>query len=142
MFKPEQDRSGRTPHLHHFKEYEMTLKDLFNLCENHPSIKGKEDALELAVRKHDKNQLSCYTTVPIDRVEIGFDWTHNQIVLHPSIKLSTEQSVVDDNMRKSLKNEYERRTETLKKLAEVSRLCQEIQDGELREKIHNIIKSI
>lgn len=101
----------------------MTLTEFLNFCELHPQIKGKEDALELTVRKHDKNQLTCYTTVPIDRVEIGFDWTHNQVVLHPSIKLSTEQSVIDDNMRKSLKNEYERRTETLKKLAEVSRLC-------------------
>jgi len=120
----------------------MTLNDFLNFCELHPQIKGREDALELTVRKHDKNQLTCYTTVPIDRVEIGFDWTQNQIVLHPSIKLSTEQSVVDENMRKSLKNEYERRTDTLKKLAEVSRLCQEIQDGELREKIQDILKSI
>jgi hypothetical protein len=120
----------------------MTLKEFLNFCELHPQIKGKESVLELTVRKHDKNQLTCYTTVPIDRVELGFDWTHNQVVLHPSIKLSTEQGVLDENLRKSLKNEYERRTETLKKLAEVSRLCQEIQDGELRDRIHNILKSI
>lgn len=120
----------------------MTLKEFLNFCELHPQIKGKEDALELTIRKHDKNQLTCYTTVPIERVESGFDWTHNQIVLHPSIRLSTEQSVVDENMRKSLKNEHARRTDTLKKLADVSRLCQEIKDVELREKIQDILKSI
>ena len=46
----------------------MTLKEFINFCEDHPSIKGRESEFQLAVRKHDKNQLTCYTTVPIDRI--------------------------------------------------------------------------
>ena len=34
--------------------------------------KGHEDC-ELVVRKHDKWQASCNTTVPVERAHVGFD---------------------------------------------------------------------
>jgi len=117
----------------------MTLKDLLNFCENHPSIKGKESELQLTVRKHDKNQLTCYTTVPIDRIETGFDWTHNQVILHPSIKLSTEQSVVDENMRSYVRSVIERNTKHLQLAAKIAALVAKMKDNELKHQIQEVL---
>lgn len=117
----------------------MTLKDLLNFCENHPSLKGKESELQLTVRKHDKNQLTCYTTVPIDRIETGFDWTNNQIILHPSIKLSTEQSVVDDNTRSYVRSVTERNTKYLRLAAKIAALATKIEDKELKHQIQEVL---
>ena len=117
----------------------MTLKEFLNFCELHPQIKGREDTLELTVRKHDKNQLTCYTTVPIDRIETGFDWTHNQVILHPTIKLSTEQSVVDENTRSYVRSITERNTKYLQLAAKIAALVTKMKDNELKHQIQKVL---
>lgn len=117
----------------------MTLKEFIEFCQR-PRIKDNMDNLQLTVRKHDKNQLTCYTTVPIERVETGFDWTNNQIILHPSIKLSTEQSVVDENTRSYVRSVTDRITKHLRLAADIAALATKIEDKELRGKIQSLLK--
>lgn len=116
----------------------MTLKEFIEFCQR-PRIKDNMDKLQLTVRKHDKNQLTCYTTVPIDRIETGFDWTNNQIILYPSIKLSTEQSVVDENTRSYVRSITERNTKYLQLAAKIAALATKIEDKELKHQIQEVL---
>ena len=68
--------------------------------------KGHEDC-ELVVRKHDKSQLSCSTTVPVNSAHMGFDWTHGQFVLETKTKLVTSDAAVSEHLGEKLK-EYSR----------------------------------
>lgn len=44
---------------------------------------------DITIEKSDPYQLTSNTTVQIERADVGFDWTHNQVVLTPSVKLTT-----------------------------------------------------
>lgn len=101
--------------------------------------KGKEN-LDLVIRKDDKHQLTCHTTVNVKDAVVGFDWTNNQLVLIPSVKLSTSQVVVEQNMRKALREEASRCTRHLQLAAKLARMIQEIENEELRERIHAVLK--
>ena len=68
--------------------------------------KGHEDC-ELVVKKHDKGQLTCSTTVPVDSAHMGFDWTHGQFVLETKTKLVTSDDEVSACLGEKLK-EYSR----------------------------------
>ena len=110
----------------------MKLKELKELDERY-------DDYDITVHKSDRGQLSCHTTVPTSRCEIGFDWTMNQVILHPDPELySNYQS--DDKVIGRLKFYSEERTKVLSHLARLSKLINdEIADGELKEKLRSEI---
>ena len=111
----------------------MKVGELINLA------KGHEDD-ELTIVKHDKGQLTCNTTVGVKDAQVGFDWTHGQLVLTPEVKLATEQSVIDERVRKTLRNEAERNTRHLQLAARLARMIQGITDKDLRNRIHEVLK--
>lgn len=112
---------------------DMKVGELINLA------KGHEDD-ELTIVKHDKGQLTCHTTVGVKNAQVGFDWTHGQLVLTPEVKLATEQSVIDERVRKTLRNEAERNTRHLQLAARIARMIQGITDEDLRNRIHDVLK--
>ena len=101
--------------------------------------KGYEDC-ELTIRKHDKGQLTSNTTVPVKAVHIGFDWTHNQLVLEPEVELQTSQATVERRIKDQLVQEYERNTNHMRLAAKLARMIQEIPDEGLRNRIHDVLK--
>lgn len=108
----------------------MKVGELINLA------KGHEDD-ELTIAKHDKGQLRCHTTVGVKDAHPGFDWTHGQFVLTPEVNLATEQSVIDERVRKTLSNEAERNTRH-QQLAAL--FIQGMTDEDLRNRIHEVLK--
>lgn len=98
------------------------------------------DDYELVIRKHDKHQLTCHTTVSVQDANAGFDWTHGKFVIEPSVELSTSQAVVDKHIREQLRNYSSRVTEHMSLAAQIAKLILDIKDVELRDKIHTILK--
>jgi hypothetical protein len=46
---------------------------------------------KVTVAKYDDRQLSAYTTVPVSSCRSGFDWTANQLIIEPAVKLVTKK---------------------------------------------------
>lgn len=113
----------------------MTVKQLIELA------KGQED-LELTVRKHDKEQLCCNCTVPIERAYPGFDWTDGQFILEPKIELVTSADEISKSMHDKLVDYSHRLTQHLLIAARISMLLKDIPDESLRNKIHDLLKQI
>ena len=87
--------------------------------------KGHEDC-ELVVRKHDKGQLTCSTTVPVDSVHMGFDWTHGQFVLETKTKLVTSADDVSEHLGEKLKEYSSRITQHLAIASRIALMLKEI----------------
>ena len=113
----------------------MTVRQLIGLS------RGRED-YELVVRKHDRGQLCCHTTVPVDAAHPGGDWTNNQFILEPTVRLTTCAEEIDRSMRDSLVECSERITRHMRAAARIARMLAEIPDESLRERIHSALKEI
>lgn len=94
----------------------------------------------ITVHKHDKEQLSCSTTVPVESCNVGFDWTMDQIVLEPSVKLTTHPDETQEALRKKLWEMYHEKTRHMSLAATLARMLDEIPDEELRNKFHAVLK--
>lgn len=103
--------------------------------------KGHEDC-ELVVRKHDKWQLSCNTTVPVKSAHVGFDWTDGQFILEPVVDLVTSADEVNKAMSEKLKDYSSRLTGNLATASRISMMLTEIPDEDLRNRIHEELKGI
>ena len=97
---------------------------------------------ELTVEKSDRGQLRCFTTVPVGSVKIGFDYTSEQVIIEPSIRLSTAPEVVDENRTRIMVEQAEWITNALKTAATISAMLEEIPDAELRNRIREKLKEI
>ena len=103
--------------------------------------KGHEDC-ELVVRKHDKGQLSCSTTVPVDSGHMGFDWTHGQFVLETKTKLVTSDDDVSEHLGEKLKEYSSRITQHLATASRIALMLKEISNEDLRKRIHDELKGL
>ena len=93
----------------------------------------------ITVHKHDKEQLSCSTTVPVESCNVGFDWTMNQIILEPSVKLTTHPDETREAWRKKLWEMYHERTRHMSLAANLARMLKDIPDEELRNTFHAVL---
>ena len=96
----------------------------------------------LTVEKHDAGQLSTYTTFPVDRAYLGFDWTHEQIVLEPMVNLVTETRKTQDENKLAKEYFAGRVTEAMAIAAEISKMIEDIPDIELKMKIRSKLAEI
>jgi hypothetical protein len=103
--------------------------------------KGHEDC-ELVVRKHDKWQLSCNTTVPVKSAHVGFDWTMGQFILEPEIQLVTSADEVSMALSEKLKDYSSRLTQHLSTASRIAMMLKEIPDESLRSRIHEELKGL
>ena len=103
--------------------------------------KGHEDC-ELVVKKHDKGQLSCSTTVPVDSAHMGFDWTHGQFVLETKTKLVTSDDDVSERLGEKLKEYSSRLTQHLAIASRIALMLKEITNEDLRKRIHDELKGL
>ena len=103
--------------------------------------KGHEDC-ELVVRKHDKWQLSCNTTVPVESAHAGFDWTNGQFILEPKTRLVTSADEVSAAMSEKLKDYSSRLTQHLSSASRIAMMLNEIPDENLRNRIHEELKGL
>ena len=94
----------------------------------------------ITVHKQDKHQLSCSTTVPIENFRMGFDWTMNQIVLEPSVKLTTHPDETRDAMLGKLSQYSKDLTRHMSLAATLARMLDEIPDEETRNRFHAVLK--
>jgi hypothetical protein len=114
----------------------MTLNELLKKIPE-----GKRD-YTLAVAKHDEGQLSAYTTVPVDKAHLGFDWTHEQIVLEPMVRLVTAPQEVHDANKEAVEYFSGRVTKAMGLAAEISRMIEDMPDAELKMKIRSKLAEI
>lgn len=103
--------------------------------------KGHEDC-ELVVRKHDKWQLTCNTTVPVESAHVGFDWTMGKFIIEPSIQLVTSADEVSKAMSEKLKDYSSRLTRNLATASRISMMLKDIPDENLRNRINEELKGI
>jgi hypothetical protein len=94
----------------------------------------------ITIHKHDKTQLSCSTTVPVDKLDVGFDWTMNQVILEPSLKLTTHPDETHEKLQDHLSQMYREKTNHLRLAAELSRMTENIEDEGLRDRFNAILK--
>ena len=94
----------------------------------------------ITVHKQDKHQLSCSTTVPVDKAHVGFDWTMNQIVLEPSVKLTTHPDETRDAMLGKLSQYSKDLTRHMSLAATLARMLKDIPDEEVRNRFHAVLK--
>ena len=97
---------------------------------------------DITIRKHDRWQLSCHTTVPVEKAYRGLDWTQGQIVLEPKVELVTSAEEIDKSLAEMVENYSKRLTDHLSIAAQIARLIQEIPDEKLRDKIHTLLKEM
>lgn len=116
----------------------MTLKELF---EKFPVEKFGD--YNITVAKHDKNQLTAFTTVPVDSARRGFDWTHEQIVLEPSVRLNTHPEEIEANLKKNYEEKTRMRTDNLRIVAKLIKYVEEeLEDGPKKDRIKEMIREI
>ena len=113
----------------------MTVGEFIELA------KGHEDC-ELVVSKHDKWQLSCYTTVPVERAYMGFDWTMGKFIIEPSVRLVTSADETSKALHEKLKDYSSRLTRVLSIGSRIAMMLEEIPDENLRNRIHNELKEL
>ena len=114
----------------------MTLNELLK------KIPEDKRDYNLTVAKHDEGQLSAYTTVPVGSANIGFDWTHEQIVLEPVVRLVTEPRVVRDANKEAVEYFSGKVTKAMAIAAEISRMVEDMQDNDLKMKIRSKLAEI
>lgn len=103
--------------------------------------KGRED-WKLTVRKHDKWQLSCSTTVPVKTAHPGLDWTHGEFIIEPETDLVTSADEVSKAMGQKIEDYSHRLTRHLMIAADLARMIQAIPDEALRTRIHEKLKEL
>ena len=103
--------------------------------------KGHEDC-EIVVRKHDKWELTCSTTVPVDSAHMGFDWTHGQFVLETKTQLVTSADDVSAHLGEKLKEYSSRLTQHLATASRIALMLKEIPNEDLRKRIHDELKGL
>ena len=82
----------------HFRKADMTVDEFIKGIEELKQRYRDLEDYSITVHKQDKHQLTCSSTVPIEDFKVGFDWTMNQIVLEPSVKLTTHPDETRDAM--------------------------------------------
>lgn len=118
----------------------MTLNEFIDKIEGYKKYKNNIGEYSITVQKNDKNQLTCSTTVPIDDFKVGFDWTMNQIVLEPSVKLTTHPDEKRDAMIEKLVHYSKDLTRHMSLVAKLARMLDEIPDEEVRNRFHSVLK--
>lgn len=113
----------------------MTVGEFIELA------KGREDH-ELTVRKRDKWQLSCNTTVPVESASPGLDWTSGQFIIYPSVDLVTSADEISKALYDKVADYSHRLTQHLVVAAELARMIQAIPDEGLRTRIHEKLKEM
>ena len=126
---------GQNPPIFHMTVDEF-IKGVEELKKHYPNI----GEYSMTIHKKDKNQLSCSTTVPIERLDVGFDWTMNQVVLEPSLKLTTHPDETHDKLVEKLSWCSKERLNHISLAAQMSKMLGEIQDEDLRNRFHDILK--
>lgn len=106
------------------------------------ALSDKCGEYDITVKKSDRGQLSCHTTMPIESFSMGFDWTANQLILNPVNELFSASTPPDEKVIGRLKFYSEERTKTLSHLATLSKLIQEVKDEDLRQKMRKEIMEI
>ena len=106
------------------------------------ALSDKCGEYDITVKKSDRGQLSCHTTMPIESFSMGFDWTANQLILNPVNELFSASTPPDEKVIGRLKFYSEERTKTLSHLATLSKLIQEVKDDDLRQKMRMEIMEI
>lgn len=97
---------------------------------------------DLTIARHDKKQLSAFGTVPVKSVSYGFDYTNGQVILEPSIRLSTDPEIVNDHRVKLLMEYSERITKAVMTAAKISTMLESIPDENLRDRIREKLREI
>lgn len=114
----------------------MTLDEL---KERTKHLKGD---YQLTIRKSDRHQLCCSSTVPIENSEVGVDWTHGQIVLIPEIKLVTDPEIVNKRMEKSLEEYASKCSTYLRILAKLSSIIDGMENNEDKRLLNKVLDEI
>ena len=118
----------------------MTVNEFIDKIEGYKKYKNNIGEYSITVHKNDKNQLTCSTTVPIDDFKVGFDWTMNQIILEPSVKLTTHPDEKGDVMIDTLNRYSKDLTRHMSIAAKLVRMLDEIPDEEVRNRFHSVLK--
>ena len=118
----------------------MTVNEFIDKIEGYKKYKNNIGEYSITVQKNDKHQLTCSTTVPIDDFKVGFDWTMNQIVLEPSVKLTTHPNEKRDAMIEKLAQYSKDLTRHMSLAAKLARMLDEIPDEEVRNRFHSVLK--
>ena len=113
----------------------MTVGEFIELA------KGREDH-DLTVRKHDKWQLSCNTTVPVEAASPGLDWTSGQFIIYPSVDLVTSADEINKALHDKVADYSHRLTRHLSIAAQIAMLLKDIPDEGLRNRIHDLLKEM
>ena len=112
----------------------MTLKEFKE------STKNCRDDDEITIRKNDYGQLCCHTTVPVEHVSKGFDWTHGQIVLTPSVNLVTAPEVVQKYRDEELESYSKKCSSYLRIAAKLALMIDNMPDGEDKDKLEKVVR--
>lgn len=97
---------------------------------------------QLTIRKHDRNQLCGSTTVPVEKVEIGLDWTHGQVIFVPSTNLVTDPEIVNKQTEQTLKDYASRCSDYLRILAKIANLVAAMEDGDDKRKLNKVLDEL
>ena len=118
----------------------MTVDEFISEIEELKSHHRQLGDYKLTVRKHDKNQVSACTTVPVEACRPGFDWTMNQLVIEPSVKLTTHPDETRDAMIERLNQYSKDLTRHMSLAATLARMLKDIPDEEVRNRFHAVLK--
>ena len=119
----------------------MTVDELTNKIEHLRGHCKNLGEYNVTIHKQDKNQLSCHTTVPVERIDMGFDWTTNQLILEPSIKLTTHPDETHDNLVQMLVEHSKDKTRHLMLAAQLARIVEnEVNDEDLKGRMRDILR--
>ena len=127
-------------HLHQFRKADMTVNEFIKKMEGLKEHYRDLGEYSITVHKHDKEQLSCSTTVPVESCNVGFDWTMNQIVLEPSVRLTTHPDETRDAMLGKLSQYSKDLTRHMSLAATLARMLKDIPDEEVRKRFHEVLK--
>lgn len=124
----------------HFGKTDMTVNEFITGIEELKQHYRDIGEYSITVHKQDKNQLCCSTTVPVKDFRTGFDWTMNQIVLEPSVKLTTHPDETRDAMIERLNQYSKDLTRHMSLAATLARMLKDIPDEETRNRFHAVLK--
>ena len=118
----------------------MTVNEFIHVIEELKQHYHNFGDYSITIHKQDKNQLSCFTTVPVESCNVGFDWTTNQLVFEPSVKLTTHPDETRDAMIEKLSQYSKDLTRHMSLAATLARMLKDIPDEETRNRFHTVLK--